>query len=123
MIEISLLQICLRCIKSLHNQTLSTNKWIGSKGLASDVVFYANLIRNEAEKKIGDNYPKLYISEDLVNKRPDLAPLKGQKLNVTAWIFARTVESSNPAFSNIKVPLTSSFLLSSKKGQEHYKNQ
>ncbi len=106
--------------KSLHNQTLSTNKWIGSKGLASDVVFYANLIRNEAEEKIGDNYPKLYISEDLVNKRPDLAPLKGQKLNVTAWIFARTVESSNPAFSNIKVPLASSFLLSTKKGQEHY---
>ena len=88
--------------------------------MAADVTHYAEIIRKEAEEKIGDNYPRLFISENLVKKRPDLSPLKGKELKVIAWIFARTIDSPDPAFSNVKVPLASSFLLSSIKGKEHY---
>ena len=37
-----------------------------------------------------------------------------------AWIWARTVKSPNPAFSNVDVPLASTFFLSTKKGKEAY---
>ena len=37
-----------------------------------------------------------------------------------AWLWARTVKSPNPAFSHVDVPLASTFILSSKAGQQTY---
>ena len=42
----------------------------------------------------------------------------GGKSTVIAWIWSRTVPSPDPAFGDIHVPIASSFLLSSKDGQE-----
>ena len=56
----------------------------------------------------------------MVVKRPDLSDYKGQELTVIAWLWARTVKSPNPAFSHVDVPLVSTFMLSTKKGKEHY---
>ena len=42
------------------------------------------------------------------------------RLTVIAWLWARTVKSPNPAFSHVDVPLVSTFVLSTKKGKEHY---
>ena len=42
----------------------------------------------------------------------------GRKLTVVAWLWARTVKSPNPAFSNVDVPLVSSFILSPMAGKE-----
>ncbi len=53
-------------------------------------------------------------------QRPDLKPLVGEKLTVIAWLWARTVKSPNPAFSQVAVPLASTFILSSKAGKEAY---
>ena len=53
-------------------------------------------------------------------ERPDLKPYVGQKLTVVAWLWARTVKSPNPAFSNVDVPLISSFILSPMASKEAY---
>jgi len=50
----------------------------------------------------------------------DLNPYVGKKITVIAWFWARTVKSPNPAFSNVEVPLASTFKLSAKTGKETY---
>ena len=94
--------------------------WSGAKGLAEDVRRYGAWMRAEAEKRIGHLYPKIEITAEMVAERPDLKPLLGQKTTVIAWLWARTVKSPNPAFSHAEVPLASSFVLSSKAGNEAY---
>jgi putative DNA methylase len=39
---------------------------------------------------------------------------------VIAWLWARTVKSPNPAFAHVDVPLVTTFILSSKPGNEAY---
>ncbi|MDA8378648.1 MAG: DUF1156 domain-containing protein [Planctomycetia bacterium] len=99
---------------------LFANSWQGAQGLAEDVRRYGAWMRAEAEKRIGRLYPKIEVTADMVDERPDLAPLLGQKLTVIAWLWARTVKSPNPAFSHVDVPLASTFVLSSKAGKEAY---
>ncbi|WP_270698279.1 DUF1156 domain-containing protein [Aeromonas sp. QDB05] len=94
--------------------------WSGAKGLAEDVRRYGAWMRDEAQKRIGHLYPKVLVTETMVAERPDLAPYLGDKLTVIAWLWARTVQSPNPAFSHVAVPLVSSFILSSKAGKEAY---
>ena len=99
----------------------STNAaWRGAAGLAEDVRYYGQWMRDEAEKRIGHLYPKLEVSEEMVRERPDLEQYMGRKLTVIAWLWARTVKSPNPAFATVDVPLASSFVLSTKKGKEAY---
>ena len=101
-------------------QTLGLKTWKGAQGLAEDVRYYGQWMRDEAEKRIGHLYPKVEITEEMVRERPDLKPYIGQKLTVIAWIWARTVKSPNPAYANVEVPLTATFILSSKLGKEAY---
>jgi putative DNA methylase len=75
---------------------------------------------DEAEKRIGYLYPKIEITEEMAKERPDLQQYVGHKLTVIAWLWARTVKSSNPAFKHVDVPLASSFMLSTKEGMEAY---
>ena len=77
-------------------------------------------MRDEAERRIGHLYPKVEITEEMVQERPDLERYKGRKLTVIAWLWARTVRSPNPAFADVEVPLASTFMLSTKKGKEAY---
>ena len=95
-------------------------QWTGASGLAEDVRRYGAWMRAEAQKRIGHLYPQVEITPDMVAERPDLAPYKGQKLTVIAWLWARTVKSPNPAFNHVDVPLAASFVLSSKAGKEAY---
>lgn len=92
--------------------------WSGARGLAEDVRRYGAWMREEAEKRIGHLYPKVEITKAMAKERPDLKPLVGQELTVIAWLWARTVKSPNPAFSDVEVPLVSSFVLASKPGKE-----
>lgn len=91
-----------------------------AQGLADDVRYYGQWMRDEAERRIGHLYPKVEVTADMVRQRPDLKPYRGQKLTVIAWLWARTVKSPNPAFANVKVPLASTFMLSTKTGKEAY---
>jgi putative DNA methylase len=79
--------------------------WNGAQGLAEDVRGYGQWMRDEAEKAIGELYPKVML--------PD-----GSKATVVAWLWSRTVASPDPAQKGAHVPLASSFVLSSKADRE-----
>jgi putative DNA methylase len=99
---------------------LITKHWHGAQGLAEDVRYYGQWMRNEAEKRIGHLYPKVEITAEIANERPDLKSLIGHKLTVIAWLWARTVKSPNPAFTQVDVPLISTFMLSTRASKEAY---
>ena len=103
-----------------RDQQLFKKAWKGAQGLAEDVRYYGQWMRDEAEKRIGHLYPKVEVTAEMAKERPDLKPYVGQKLTVIAWLWARTVKSSNPAFAHVDVPLASSFMLASKPGKEAY---
>jgi len=101
-------------------KTLLEREWKRTAGLAEDIRYYGQWIRDEAFKRIGQLYPQVEVAAHMLDERSDLAPYKGQKLTVIAWLWARSVKSPNPAFSHVDVPLTSTFVLCSKPGKEVY---
>ena len=103
-----------------QEKSLIGRKWNGAQGLAEDVRYYGQWMRDEAEKRIGHLYPKVEVTPEMVRERPDLKAYEGRKLTVIAWLWARTVKSPNPAFAEVDVPLASNFMLSTKKGKEAY---
>jgi putative DNA methylase len=76
----------------------------GTHGLAADVRYYGELIRERAFAKIGHLYPKVSLPRRY----------GGGDATVIAWIWARTVSSPNPAAHGKHIPLSSSFMLSTK---------
>ena len=101
-----------------RGQALGAKKWKGAAGLAEDVRYYGQWMRDEAERRIGHLYPKVRVTEEMAAERPDLERYAGRELTVIAWLWARTVGSPNPAFADVQVPLVSNFMLSTKKGKE-----
>jgi putative DNA methylase len=95
----------------------ATEDWSGARGLAEDVRRYGAWMREEAEKRIGHLYPKVEVTKAMAKDRPDLKPLIGH-LTVIAWLWARTVRSPNPAYSEVEVPLIANFIVMSKPGKE-----
>jgi putative DNA methylase len=78
-------------------------KWNGkgAQGLAEDVRYYGQWMRDEAGQRIGHLYPKAKLAD-------------GSEATVIAWLWARTVRSPDPAAKGAMVPLVSSFMLSTK---------
>ena len=105
---------------SRQDKDLVARQWTGARGLAADVRYYGQWMRDEAEKRIGWLYPKVAVTAEMAQARLDLKPYVGKELTVIAWLWARTVKSPNPAFANVEVPLASTFMLSTKKGKEAY---
>ena len=101
-------------------KSLIAKTWCGAEGLAEDVRYYGQWMRDEAAKRIRYLYPKIEVTAEMVQERPDFKPLLGRKLTVIAWLWARTVKSPNPAFARVDVPLASTFMLSTKAGKEAY---
>ena len=79
-----------------------------AEGLAEDVKYYGEWMREKAWERIGHLYPQVDLPKEY----------GGGKARVIAWIWARTVASPDPAFGGAHVPLANSFVLSSKKGAE-----
>lgn len=79
-----------------------------AEGLAEDVKYYGEWMREKAWERIGNLYPQVELSKEY----------GGGQATVVAWIWARTVPSPDPAFANVQVPIASSFLLSTKTGKE-----
>ena len=96
------------------------HSWAGVEGLAEDVRYYGQWIRDEAEKRIGHLYPPIKVTAEMAEGRLDLKQHVGQELKVIAWLWARTVRSPNPAFAQVDVPLASTFMLSTRAGKEAY---
>ena len=102
-------------------------EWRGAAGLAADVRYYGQWIRDEAEKRIGHLYPKVQAvrNSDGSYRHATEAEIQNsqsqiENLTVIAWLWARTVKSPNPAFAHVAVPLASTFMLSTKPGKETY---
>lgn len=81
--------------------------WTGATGLAADVRYYGQWMRDEAEEKIGHLYPKVKLPKSQ----------GGGEATVIAWIWARTVKCPNPG-CGAEMPLARSFWLSKKTGKE-----
>lgn len=79
----------------------------GAAGLAEDVRYYGEWMKQEAYKRIGHLYPKVKVPQ----------AQGGGEATVIAWIWARTVKCPNPA-CGCEMPLVRSFTLSKKKGSE-----
>lgn len=79
-----------------------------AEGLAEDVKYYGELMRKKAWERIGHLYPQAQLPKQY----------GGGTSTVIAWIWSRTVPSPDPAFSDVQVPIASSFLLSAKEGSE-----
>ena len=68
------------------------------RALAEDIRYYGQWMRDQAERRIGHLYPKIEMTEEMVDAvGPDTHLAK--KLTVVAWVWARTVKSPNPAFA------------------------
>ncbi len=105
---------------SRQSYSLGIKQWTKAQGLADDVRYYGKWMREQAEKKFGALFPKIDVGPEMLVERSDLNPFVGRQLTVIAWLWARTVKSPNPAFSHVDVPLSSSFVLSTKVGNEAY---
>lgn len=86
---------------------LTRGRWNGkgAQGLAEDVRYYGQWMRDEADKRIGHLYPKATLKD-------------GSEATVIAWLWARTVRSPDPAARGAMVPLVSSFMLSTKEDKK-----
>jgi len=103
-----------------RQDSLLKKEWKGTQGLAEDVRYYGKWMRDEAEKRIGDNYPSVKITQE--NIREDIKKLGiglGDELKVITWLWARTVKCPNPA-CGAEMPLVASYTLSAKKGKNVY---
>lgn len=80
--------------------------WKGAAGLAEDVRYYGEWMKQEAYKRIGHLYPKVKVPKEQ----------GGGEATVIAWIWARTAKCANPVCNHI-IPLASSYIISNKKGE------
>ena len=90
-----------------QDDSLQSQTWRGAMGLAEDVRYYGEWMRNEAEKRIGHLYPKVKVPKEQ----------GGGEVTVIAWVWTRTAKCHNPA-CGAKIPLVTSFWLSKKKGKK-----
>lgn len=92
----------------IHPGPIERQFYRNAEGLAEDVKYYGEWMREKAWERIGHFFPQVDLPKEA----------GGGKATVIAWIWARTVPSPDPAFSDVQVPIASSFLLSMKSGKE-----
>ncbi|MCQ3809092.1 MAG: DUF1156 domain-containing protein [Acidimicrobiia bacterium] len=85
---------------------LALGSWPGAQGLAADVKYYGQWIREQAAVRIGHHYPKVELP----------AEHGGGQTAVIAWLWTRTVTCPNPACA-AEIPLASTWWLSKKSRQ------
>ncbi len=81
--------------------------WTGARGLADDVRYYGQWMREQAFEIIGHLYPKARLPQEQ----------GGGEAAIIAWLWARTIVCPNPA-CGAQMPLVRSFALSIKPGKK-----
>lgn len=81
--------------------------WTGAYGLADDVRYYGQWMRDRAFELVGHLYPPVIIPSEH----------GGGEATVIAWLWARTVQCPNPA-CGFQMPLARSFAVSTKPGKK-----
>lgn len=89
--------------KAVQSGQLAMDVKSKTSGIAIDLQYYGNLVRDLTEEKLKDLYPKPK------NCKKDEKPV--------VWLWARTVESPNPALKGVLVPLIKSFIVEAKKDE------
>lgn len=82
-----------------------TKQFYGMDGLAEDIRYYGQWVRDEAAKRLKSSYPKVRIGNKYY------AP--------NAWIWTRNIECPNPA-CKCRIPLANSYTLSQSKNHEYW---
>jgi putative DNA methylase len=83
--------------------------WTGARGLADDVRYYGQWMRDRAFERIGHLYPKVDMPKEH----------GGGEATILAWLWARAVQCPNPV-CGASVPLVRSFVLSTKPKKKAY---
>ncbi len=91
------------------NKMSGKGMWTGARGLADDVRYYGQWMRDRALERIGHLYPKVKLPKEH----------GGGEATVIAWLWARTVVCPNPA-CGVQMPLVRSFALSTKSGKHEW---
>lgn len=91
----------------VRRQLDADGNWKGASGLAEDVRYYGQWMKEQAFRRIGHLYPKVSVPTEQ----------GGGEATVIAWIWARTAKCPNPA-CGCDMPLASKFVLSKKKNRE-----
>jgi putative DNA methylase len=86
--------------------------------LAKLVEHYGSLLIARLKESMSSAYPELKVTEEMASSQPELQGLAGGSFVPAAWIWTRTVPSPNPGFKDCRVPLMTSFVLSSKDGRK-----
>jgi len=94
-------------VRPHQEDRLFSRDWQGAEGLAEDVRFYGLWMRDEAEKSLGNLYPKVKLPA--ADGAAEVVP--------SVWLWARIVKCPNPACT-AEIPLARSFKLSKKKGRK-----
>ncbi|EPR16362.1 hypothetical protein M527_21185, partial [Sphingobium indicum IP26] len=94
--------------KPIHPGIKERSFYRNAEGLAEDVKYFGDWMRQRAWERIGHLYPQVELPEEY----------GGGKATAMAWMWARTVKSPNPALQGAHIPLVNSFVVSSKKGRE-----
>ena len=87
------------------NPAGKNNEYFGAAGLAADVKYYGDWLREHAKKELSDTYPDMYID--------------GELFAVYSWIWVRTMKCPNPA-CGCQMPMAGSYILSKLKGKEYW---
>lgn len=94
----------------IHPGAKVRNHYRNAEGLAEDVKYYGEWMREKAWERIGHLYPQVDLPKET----------GGGKATIIAWFWSRTVPSPDPAFADTQVPIASSFLLGAKAGKESW---
>lgn len=95
--------------KPVHPGANDRNHYRNAEGLAEDVKYYGQWMREQAWERIGHLYPQVDLTKEY----------GGGKGTAVAWLWARTVKCMNPG-CRCEMPLLTSFELASKAGSESY---
>ena len=96
-------------LKPMHPAGNERNHYRNAEGIAEDVKFYGELMRDQAFDNVGHLYQKIELPKDL----------GGGDATVIAWLWTRTVICPNPG-CGAEMPLITTFCISAKKGKEAY---
>jgi len=112
MIGKSLVQIppLFKDMKPIHSGGHEKLNYKNAEGLAEDIKYFGQWMRHKAFERIGHLYPEIDLPKEQ----------GGGKAKVIAWIWARTVPSPDPFYQDVRVPLISSYILSTKLGKTAY---
>lgn len=106
-------------VNKKHQTSFLGKNWTKAEGISDDVRYYGKWMFEVTKEQLRRIFPKVIITEHLLKENPYLkceGLVDGDELEVSTWLWTRTVKCPNPA-CGVQMPLSRSYELSSKKGK------